>query len=403
MNILHILGDRFLPMDPEQKSVSGIVRVALEIARLQVQIGHEVTVATVDKDALRANWQGVNLVHLKAIPWARIPLKRYPLSFKVHLPYMLLTRLVPLDILHAHHHVYLRFLRARGRVAHFHIDPYYPGRNNEGLDFKPLDFQTIVRYTDRQIGVSQFITEQLRKGLGSQGNVSTVYNGVNIDDFAPYRWQESANRLRDEWGTTAEKVVFLFAGALVSEKGVIHLARAFANLAQKIPTVHLALAGSAQVWHRTFSSSQDTAVNTYETQVREILQDMYATGRVHFLGRVPAAEMPAVFYACDVTVIPSVWREPFPMVALEALASGCPIIASQIGGLVETVNDQNGLLVPAGDEVALEAAMEKLACDSNLRKQYSSGSREKARRFAWHDSIQQIDALYRDILQDKRQ
>ncbi len=401
MKIMHMLGDRFLPTAPEKTGVSGVVRVPLEIARVQAQQGHHVTVAAVAEEARRTTWQGVHLVHIRAIPWARISLKSRSINFQTHLPYMLLTRLVSLDILHAHHHIYLRFLRARGRVAHFHVDPFYPGRNNEGLDLKPLDFQTIARYTDRQIGVSQFVTDQLRQGLGSQGNVSTVYNGVQIDDFAPSRWQEKAKRLRNEWGATAETVVFLFAGALVSEKGVIHLAQAFANLAQKIPTVHLALAGSVQLWHRKLSSSQDTP-NAYEKQVREILQDMHAAGRVHFLGKISPAEMPAVFHASDVTVVPSIVREAFGMVALEALASGCPVIASQTGGLVELVNEQNGMLVPVGDEEALGTAMGKFASDADLRKQCGIAARETARYFSWQNAVRQIDALYHDILTSRK-
>jgi glycosyltransferase involved in cell wall biosynthesis len=396
MNILHLIGDRFLPDNPDQTDVSGVVRVALELARLQVQQGHQVTIAAIGKEARSSTWHGVRLLSLRPVPWARVRVGKRVLDFRLHLPYVFLTRRQRFDIVHGHLYIYLRFLRARGHIAHIHGDPFYRGSRNEGIDLKPLDLQCIARYTNRQVAISKFVADELKQGLGNQGNVYTIYNGIDLAHFAHEQWARAARQLRSSWGVPDDGVVFLFAGAITSEKGVIHLARAFERLSHKAPVVHLALAGSSELWQASFSPQG--LHREYEMKVRETLQDLHKDGRVHFLGRVSSADMPAVFHASDVTVVPSVWREGFGLVAVEALASGCPVIASRTGGLVEIVNEQNGLLVPVGDEQALEDAMLQLTSDPQRRQQLGEYARLSVQRFSWQKAVQELDQLYQEIL-----
>src|SRR5439155_15062333 len=137
------------------------------------------------------------------------------------------------------------------------------------------------------------------------------------------------------------------------------------RLAADLPDVHLALAGASGLWGGPLAAQG--VHDDYEDTVRHALRAPLAAGRAHLLGKVPASDMPAVYAAGDLVVIPSVCREAFPLTALEALASERPVIASAAGGLVEVVNEHNGILAPPGDEAALEAAMRALVADRARR------------------------------------
>jgi len=399
MRILHLLGDRQLPPDPDKEGASGVVRAALEIARAQVQLGHEATIVVVGHTPWCSSWNGVQLIGLPDTPWARLRINGRVLDFRQHIPYVLFTRRYPFDIVHGHLYSYLRFLRARGHVAHFHSDPFYPGQNSKKIDLQPADLKNIMRYSDAQIAVSKFIAQDLKHGFQGVGNVHLVHYGVDSELFDPERWQEAASSLRREWSVPEDGTVFLFAGAIIPEKGVIHLARAFSRLADQDSSVHLVLAGTSRLWGGRLA--EDTPGDTYEGEVRKILHEDVNAGRVHFLGKVASSKMPMLYAASDVLVVPSVWREAFGLVALEALATGCPVIASSVGGLVEFVNEKNGLFVPPGEETALENAMQTLASDADLRKKLGKAAYLQAQRFSWESTAQQLDIIYRDLVTNK--
>lgn len=89
--------------------------------------------------------------------------------------------------------------------------------------------------------------------------------------------------------------------------------------------------------------------------------------RIHFADAYDAGATTQVFAAMDALVVPSTWYENTPFVVLEAFAAGVPVIASDLGGLAEVVqHERNGLLFPAGDAVALRAAIERLATEPGL-------------------------------------
>ncbi len=98
-------------------------------------------------------------------------------------------------------------------------------------------------------------------------------------------------------------------------------------------------------------------------------------------------------------LVPSVWAEPFGLVALEAMAAGKPLIASRIGGLQDIVADgQTGLLVPPGDGAALQAAIEGLLADAVLRERMGRAGAQRVRRFQAATVIPQIEQVYRELL-----
>ncbi len=355
-------------------------------------MGHDVTIASVAEDAWETEWKGVRLLGLRRARWARLRLGSRSADFQTHAPLVALTHRRRYDVVQGHVSYYLRFLRAGIRIAYFQTDPLYRGNDGHDVSLKPADFRAVNRDSDVIIGVSGFVQSQLERNVPRR--VAKIYNGVDSIFFDPERWVDYRRQIRAKWGVSEGDVVFFYAGAIVPEKGVLHLARAFARLAERDTRAHLAIAGGAALWDQSVTALNPS--RAYEEQVHQALATAAAAGRVHFLGRVPTNEMPGAYASGDVVVVPSVWQEAFGLVALEGLALGLPVIASATGGLPEVVHPSNSLLVQPGDESGLEDALSLLACDPGLRRRLGEAARPHALKFSWERTAQALEIVYED-------
>ena len=391
MKLLHILGNLKLPPNPDE-GVSGSVRAALELARAQARQGHQVTLVAVGPRNWESSWQGVTLRQLPVSPWAQVRLAGRTLDLSTHYPLVRFSHMKAFDVVQGHLYYYLRFLRAGIRVAHFHADPLHGLHTDQALAAKRADFRLIAQHSDAQIAVSHYIAEQVGQGIalsGTKGRVETVYNGVLHDTFGGTPATRRGETLRASLGIPRDAVVFLFVGAIVPEKGLKHLVLAFSRLAKRNPQAVLLVVGSASLWDMHGSG----AGRAYENELMALLQPLIHTHRAYLLSHVKSSDMPGVYAASDVTVMPSVWPEPFGLVALEALAAGKPVIASHVGGLPELVGPHNGRLVPPEDERALETCLEAFT-DPELRAQTGRNARESATRFSWSSAAKTLEQVY---------
>ena len=159
--------------------------------------------------------------------------------------------------------------------------------------------------------------------------------------------------LRSELGLGGN--VLVFAGRLGPQKALGVLLEALAE----VPDITLVVGGDGP---------ERAAL---EARARELGID----GRVSFLGAVPRERVLRLFGAGDATVLSSAW-ENFPHTVVEALAVGCPVIATAVGGVPEVVRDgENGLLVPPGDAHALGAAIARFVGDAELRARLAAAAR----------------------------
>jgi glycosyltransferase involved in cell wall biosynthesis len=109
-------------------------------------------------------------------------------------------------------------------------------------------------------------------------------------------------------------------------------------------------------------------------------------------------DVPCVLAASDVLVLPS-FREGTPRVITEAMASGLPIVATDIAGIPEQVEDEeNGYLVSTGDSGALAERLEQLLADTELREQMGEGGLERVERFSVGTMVGELDQLYQELL-----
>jgi glycosyltransferase involved in cell wall biosynthesis len=391
MKILHVLGTGRLPQQPDQSAMSGLVTAVLEIARCQAAIGHQVTVVSIGTRRWSASWQNVTLLGLPWLPWASIRLGGRALDFRRHLPLLLHCLSGGYDVIHTHLNNYVRGLRGRRKILHFHGDPFYPGSDPaQRLDLKPADFARILHDSHAQIAVSRFVASRLQIGFNQRGNVHTIYNGIDLDRFQGF--DPAARRTyRSKYNLPEDARVILYAGAVIQEKGVIHLARAFTYLLDTINNVVLVLAGDSNLWGNDVQADSQAE---YAEMVKRALSGARAAGKTFFLGKQPYDEMPNIYQMSEIVVVPSIWEEAFGLVALEALAAGKPVIATRTGGMGEFLTDRNSIRARPGDEPGLAQAMLRLLSDDALYQRLARQARQDAQKYSWETAVKQILAVY---------
>jgi glycogen(starch) synthase len=137
---------------------------------------------------------------------------------------------------------------------------------------------------------------------------------------------------------------------------------------------------------------------THEAQLKAQARKMGLARRGTFLGWIGDDVLHSLYRIADLCVVPSIY-EPFGLVALEAMASGCPCIVADTGGLREVVpNEQVGLRFRSRDPRSLATMMERVLSDDALRDRLVAEASEHVLRFDWVDVAQQTAAVYEDLL-----
>jgi glycosyltransferase involved in cell wall biosynthesis len=191
-----------------------------------------------------------------------------------------------------------------------------------------------------------------------------LYNPIDVERFRPDAARRAA--ARRQFGFAPDDVVVGFAGRFERQKGVLVLASALDDVMARSPAVRALWVG-----HGELAAEMEArfAVSPYATRhVRAPWSDDVAT----------------CFAAMDVLAFPSIRRESFGRVAAEAQACGVPVVASDDGGIPETIQPgESGLLVPPGDVQAWANAITRLATDASLRSRMGAAGRAQAcARFA---------------------
>jgi glycosyltransferase involved in cell wall biosynthesis len=214
---------------------------------------------------------------------------------------------------------------------------------------RSLDDQRHLReltpHMDRLIAVSRAIEHKLVDEQRTSVPVSLIYNGVDLDR---YDNQEACCTLHEEYGMEPGSQIVGAVARLEPEKGHPTLLEAWPAVLRAVPDAYLLIVGEG--------SRRDAL----EAQARELR----IAHRVVFTGR--RDDVPAVTAALDVAVLPS-YREAQGMVILEAMALSRPVVASNVGGIPEMIQDGvTGLLVPPHDAEALAAAIVRLLTNHPL-------------------------------------
>ena len=176
-----------------------------------------------------------------------------------------------------------------------------------------------------------------------------------------------------------EKDFLLFVGDLSAEKGVSTLLRSYENLGRDRPRLVL-------VGRRTPDTPPDLPDGA-QIQLEW-----------------PHENVMEAFRRCTAAVLPSVWPDPCPTTVLEAMASGCPVITTSIGGMTDmVVHRDSGLLVPPGSVLELTAAMSELLTDESLRSRLAAAARERVQRFTATAVAERLEAVYAKVAVAQRE
>ena len=133
-------------------------------------------------------------------------------------------------------------------------------------------------------------------------------------------------------------------------------------------------------------------------RLRRLIRDLGVEADVVMPGEL--ADPKPAYAAMDVCVLPSAQAEPFGLVVLEAMAMGCPVVATAIGGPLSIVaQGETGFLVPPGDAAALADKLEVLLRDAELRERMAAAGRERLEsKFSFANTVNELEALYREVL-----
>jgi phosphatidylinositol alpha-mannosyltransferase len=183
------------------------------------------------------------------------------------------------------------------------------------------------------------------------------------------------------------KLNVLFLGRLEKRKGLPYLLQAYAQAKARLPESRLIIVGP--------DGGMRAGAEAFVR--REGLTD------VVFTGYVPEEDKPRYYRTADVFCAPNTGNESFGVILLEAMATGAPVIASNIEGFAYVVgHEQEGLLVPPRDASALADALVQLLGDADRRHELGRRGQEKARQFSWDRVSQQVLDFYRRLDADAR-
>jgi glycosyltransferase involved in cell wall biosynthesis len=215
-------------------------------------------------------------------------------------------------------------------------------------------------------------TRSLYKTFVDEEKMSVIPFGVDTETFKPLKEEQRQEKLR-----------MLYAGSLYALKGLPYLLKTLANVKKLGLRANLIIIGEGE----------------QKESLMVLAKALRIEKEVKFEGRVPYSNMPKYYNQCDVFCYPTL-GEPFGKAVIEAMACGKPVIATNVGGPAEIIQDRvNGLLVPPANPEAMAAQIVRLMGDENERRKIGRKAREAVLlHFSWSVVAEQYHQVYSSIL-----
>jgi len=226
---------------------------------------------------------------------------------------------------------------------------------------------------DRVIVPARLMENILKKNGLLQDKIVFSAFGINLIHMPRVAARQESDKLRVG-----------FIGTLAEHKGAHILLKAVRSISEGVP-IELKIYGNP---------------DEHPEYVRELHLIAGDDKRIAFCGTFPNNQIREIFAGLDVLAVPSIWYENTPLVIYSAQAAGCPVIASNLGGMSEAVEHEvNGLLFELGDISGLADAIRRLIEDRNLLHELS----KKARRpKSIPEYVGELLAVYKDVLEERR-
>lgn len=260
-----------------------------------------------------------------------------------------------------------------------------------GSDINIYPFQTklcllFTKYTlrrcDKMVAVSDKLRKRMLSVVKGLNDISIIYNGADSDKFKPMP-KEIAKRAL---GIDETNKIIMFIGNLIPVKGVNYLLEAFAQFMKDYRIADAALYIIGDGREREYLTSLAGSLDIKE--------------KVFFLGRKPHVEIPLWLNIADILVLPSI-SEGFPTIIPEAMMSGVPIVASNVGGISEIITSgETGILTEPGDIEHITKGIKFLLDDSMTRKKIIISAMEKSQKYTWENNALEYMKVYGKLLDD---
>lgn len=242
-------------------------------------------------------------------------------------------------------------------------------RSNVGYFYGRPFLQPYLAHLHSAIAVSEPAREFVTRYF-DEFPVRVIPNGIDLDVYRP--GLAPIRHLRDE------NVNILFVGRLEKRKGLGDLLRAFRALSARVPNVRLIIVGDGPLHGR---------VESYVSRHR--------LGNVILAGYVPDSVKPRYYNSADIFCAPATGAESFGIVLLEALASGLPVVATEVPGYMSVLEPgRDSITVPPKNWRELSASLVILARDAELRRRLADYALQKARRYSWDVVAAEVVDVY---------
>jgi D-inositol-3-phosphate glycosyltransferase len=305
------------------------------------------------------------------------------------------------DVLHSHYWlsgVVARELRQRWGTPIVHMF-HTLGRMKNAVAQRPEERETarrigveteIVRFADVLIAATPAEQEQLvRLYTADPARVRVISPGVDTECFHPIPPAHAKERI----GLCPGSRIILFVGRIEPLKGIDNLLRAITHVVDVRPELRQGLCVPIIGGDPDPIREDDEMV-----RLRELREGLGIGDIVTFLGAKDQDMLQYYYSVAEMVVMPSDY-ESFGMVALEAMACGTPVIASDVGGLAFLVRDgRTGYRVPARDPQALATKITRLLSDEGLRRRIGQRAACWAESYAWPRIADRIEALYDELV-----
>lgn len=405
MKIVHIY-------DGHEKVFNGrgsVPKIVWNFARTSAARGHDVTVIERQWTGLAESEciDGVEFTRIDMLtgptePWSRIPYEEVMSVFGIArlvvdrslfalIVNRRLRRVEP-DIIHVH----LPFAgsvlaainpRLRNKMVYTaHLGELRLDMMEEGREGTVPNILNIVSpdvFLAKRVAKTTVLNSRIREAFIDNDvdpeSLSVVPNGVNVEQYQNVETND-IQRVLETYRLDSNRPLVLFVGTLLPRKGVVDLVKAVGCLNDH--DFQVLLAGETGV---------DEA---YTREVKSMIKEKDLTDVIQIPGFVPDQDLPALYNLADVFVLPS-HEEGFGMTVIEALAAGTPVIATNVGGIPEVIENGYGSIISVNDidRMAAEIA-EWLNCDD---PELASQCRDRAKQYSWEEVGDKVMDIYSEI------
>ncbi len=272
-------------------------------------------------------------------------------------------------------------LTKRKLVVHAHVE-----HGNERFLKRPI-IKLGLRRANAIITNSEFVKRSVVRMGVDPSKVWAIWNVVDLDSFHP---KVSGAGVAREFGIGDEAPLLVTVGRINRQKGQRDLAEALVDVKREVPDVRALMVGWADPARRPSGK-------THFEELQEFCAQHDLDDQVVFAE--PRTDVPRVFAAADIVVVPSSWEEPFGLVVVEAMASGKPVIATGSGGIPELITEDTGILVPRGNSRALAEAIVRLLKNRALRERLGRNARKRAEQHFYESRLaEEVEQVYASVL-----